>query len=252
MRPMQDIVFDRETAEAFGRDIYGSTKGYVRLHVLWQDLLYAVPAISRHQSMRVVDVGGGMGQFALRLAPLVRDVTLCEPSEAMLRKARKMMHQAGVENVQFVQAKLQGLRKKVDLQFDLVLCHAVLEWLADPHSAVRVLAAMMKRNGYLSLLFYNRNAAVLKRAFAGNFSPEKAAARIRPHALDPDDVREWVRRAALRVVSTSGIRIFHDHLASPVKRGGQLRRLVDMEIAFRQREPFASIAQHVHLVCRKR
>ena len=56
-----------------------------------------------------------------------------------------------------------------DEEFDLVLCHAVLEWLDDPKSAVGDVALLVKQRGHLSLMFYNRFASLLKRTFAGDF-----------------------------------------------------------------------------------
>jgi S-adenosylmethionine-dependent methyltransferase len=44
--------------------------------------------------------------------------------------------------------------------FDVVACHAVLEWLADPGAAVAGLATFLQAGGFLSVMFYNREAAV--------------------------------------------------------------------------------------------
>jgi S-adenosylmethionine-dependent methyltransferase len=248
----RDRVFHGAASAAFERDIYGSTKGDVRLAVLWRDLLAEVPPLGKRRRLRVIDVGGGMGQVAARIAGLGHDVTLCDPSSAMLRRARATMRAASVEDVRFVHATLQDARKAVDGQFDVVLCHAVLEWLAEPRRALPRLVALLKPAGYLSLLFYNRNAVLLKRAFAGDFTPEDRRAANGPWPLDLDDVRSWAARAGLRVVSSSGIRIFHDHVSKPVARGKRLERLIKLEASYRKREPFASIAQHVHLICRRR
>lgn len=43
-------------------------------------------------------------------------------------------------------------------KFDLILCHAVLEWLDDPKSAVRDLARLVKPGCRMSLMFFNRFA----------------------------------------------------------------------------------------------
>jgi S-adenosylmethionine-dependent methyltransferase len=47
--------------------------------------------------------------------------------------------------------------------FDVIICHAVLEWLADPQDALGRLSGLLKADGLLSLMFYNRNASLLKR-----------------------------------------------------------------------------------------
>ena len=49
-------------------------------------------------------------------------------------------------------------------------------------------------------------------------------------------------------MSKVGIRIFHDHMPEQLRRPGNLEALIDAEIEFRRREPFASMGQHVHFV----
>jgi S-adenosylmethionine-dependent methyltransferase len=251
-----DTVFTGAIAEEFDREIYGTTKGEVRLHVLWEDLLAEVPALQAG-GLRVIDVGAGAGQLARRVAELGHEVTLCEPSPDMLAKARALMDEARLSGkVHFVQASAQDARARVEGDFDLVLCHAVLEWVARPRDAVAATVPLMTPDGYLSLMFYNRNAAILKRVLRGDFtgaladSPE--ASPTGPAPLDPARVRGWLARAGLRVQSKSGIRIFHDHLPDSLRAGESLDALLQVETAFRKREPFASLAQHIHYVCRRR
>ena len=40
-----------------------------------------------------------------------------------------------------------------DEMFDVVCCHAVLEWLADPEETVEHLARFLRPEGCLSLMF---------------------------------------------------------------------------------------------------
>jgi S-adenosylmethionine-dependent methyltransferase len=137
-------------------------------------------------------------------------------------------------------------------QFDLVLSHAVLEWLSDPRPAINQLARLVASGGRLSLMFYNRNAVLLKRVLRGEFEaalPGDEPRADKPAALDPDAVRLWLRAAGLRVDSTAGIRLFHDHLPESLRQGDELERLMELETAYRKREPFSLLGQHVHYVC---
>jgi len=68
-------------------------------------------------------------------------------------------------------SSIQDLAEELDGErFDVVCCHAVLEWLADPEGAVGHLADFLGPEGRLSLMFYNRNAALLKRAQEGDLA----------------------------------------------------------------------------------
>jgi 2-polyprenyl-3-methyl-5-hydroxy-6-metoxy-1,4-benzoquinol methylase len=62
----QDADFD-EIGNAFEEDIHGPSKGRVRPHVLWNDLVTAIPEL-RDGALSVLDAGGGAGRIAIRLA----------------------------------------------------------------------------------------------------------------------------------------------------------------------------------------
>lgn len=98
----------------------------------------------------VLDVGAGTGTFALSWieAGGSKELTLIDPSRAMLEQARS-------------QFKLRGLRPKVvacdfegfqsDTKFDAILASHVLEHLGDPLSAMRRFAQMLSAGGRLYL-----------------------------------------------------------------------------------------------------
>ena len=241
-----DADFD-DLGDAFEADVYGTSKGRVRLEVLWEDLLEAVPEIADGK-LSVLDAGGGSGRLAVRLARAGNRVLLCDPSERMLSMARERVEEEGVaDRITLVQSDVAGLADAVSERFDLVCCHAVLEWLADPRAAIGPLAERREPEGRLSLMFYNRNAAVLKRVLRGDFDCDVPAGEG-PTPLDPEEVAGWLEAAGLRVLSKAGVRIFHDHMPPDVVEAG-IERLLEVEKAYRRREPFASLGQHVHLVC---
>jgi S-adenosylmethionine-dependent methyltransferase len=240
-------------AAAFEEDVYGSTKGAVRLAVLWEDLLSELPGL-RRGGLHVLDAGGGAGHIAVRLAKLGNTVVLADPSEEMLAMAAGRAREEGVADaVRLVRSSIQEMDAALGERFDVITCHAVLEWLADPAAALAGLAPFLKPGGRLSLMFYNRNAAVLKRVLRGDFAgalEERPADAAAPVTLAERDVRGWLEEAGLTVESRAGIRIFHDHLPEGVARD-RLEELLAVEKEFRAREPFASLAQHIHLVCRR-
>ncbi|MGB2695832.1 MAG: methyltransferase domain-containing protein [Dehalococcoidia bacterium] len=253
MTVRRDAIFDSAQRATLERDVYGTTMGAVRLHVLWQDLLDAIPTLASG-SMRIIDIGAGMGQIAQRIAALGHDVTVCDPSPEMLDRARTALHESGVSSLRFLESTVQELRANVEGKFDLVMCHAVLEWLAEPQEAINCMAPLLEPQGYLSLMFYNRNAAILKRAIRGDvdaaLTPDTK--REPPWPLDPELVRSWIDAAGLEVTSKAGIRIFHDHIPEEVRSAAKLDELLELEAAYRRHEPFASLGQHVHFICKQK
>lgn len=254
-----DTNFDG-IAASFEGEIYGSSKGYVRERVLWEDLSDGVRRIA-HGGLFVLDAGGGAGRMALRMARFGNRVVLCDPSREMLDRAEQAIREANLSgSVTTVHSPIQDLKSSTDGEFDVVMCHAVLEWLADPKVALSHLAGLLKSDGRMSLMFYNHNAALLKRVFGGEFAE---AMRERREGYSPrgwgdgatplaeETVREWLNEYGLAVESKAGIRIFHDHLPEDIRDQERLDGLLAVERELRKQEPFASLGQHIHLICER-
>lgn len=164
---MSDRHFD-ELATRFAEKIYGGAKGAIRLAVLQADLAEILPP----RPLRVLDIGAGLGHMSLWLAQQGHAVTLTEPAEPMLQGARQQFADAG-QQATFIQAPWQEVEAHVDGRFDLVICHAVLEWLAEPQAILPVLHRLTAADGWLSLAFYNRDALIYRNLLKGHF--KKAA-----------------------------------------------------------------------------
>ena len=74
-------------ADQFADKAYASVKGLVRTYVMHQQLLEHLPP----PPARVLDVGGGAGHQSFPLAQAGYEVTLLDPSAAMLDKARQRL-----------------------------------------------------------------------------------------------------------------------------------------------------------------
>jgi tRNA 5-carboxymethoxyuridine methyltransferase len=254
-----DTCFDG-IASTFEEEIYGSSRGHIRLQVPWADLVADLPEVARG-GLSCLDAGGGAGQMTLRLAQSNNRVLLVDPSREMLDRADLTLRQAGVAAlVSLVRAPIQELRRQVKEQFDLVLCHAVLEWLGEPKSALRDLIPFLKPGGRLSLMFYNRYAALQRRVFRGEYveACRELAEGCGPRGwrngcvpLAEQVVREWLAEFGLTVRSKAGIRMFHDYLPEALRVSDRLEELLEVEKAFRRQEPFASLGHHLHLICER-
>src|ERR1700744_4062003 len=117
-------------ADQFVDEAYASVKGYVRTYVLHQQLLEQLPP----PPASVLDVGGGAGHQSFPLAQAGYDVTLLDPSAAMLDKARQRLGRRPgpvQERVTLVQADGEHAAAAVDgRRFAAVLCHGVVGYLA--------------------------------------------------------------------------------------------------------------------------
>jgi S-adenosylmethionine-dependent methyltransferase len=252
---MEKDVHFNTIAKAFEQDIYGSSKGYIRWNVLWEDLLTELPQL-KQGGLTILDAGGGAGRMTLALAKLGNQVTLCEPSKEMLQKARDLVASENLTaNVTFVNQPLQNFTAQQP--FDVILNHAVLEWLAEPKAALKHLIDQLESKGYLSPMFYSRNAVIFKNILAGDFSLEalqegslKSGWSEQSKPLFAETVMTWLNEFGMQVMSKAGIRIFHDHIAQK-DREDRLEQLLAVEKTLRKQEPFVSLAQHIHLICQK-
>ncbi|WP_263265011.1 methyltransferase domain-containing protein [Pseudomonas sp. RIT-PI-S] len=247
---MKDRHFD-ELAVRFAEKIYGGAKGAIRLAVLQADLLEALPA----RPLRVLDVGAGLGHMGAWLAAQGHRVTLAEPAAPMLAAARERFLEAGLEGT-FIQASWQELAEQPGEPYDLVLCHAVLEWLADPTAIFPALARWVAPEGWLSLAFYNRDALVYRNLLKGHFrklrennlAGEKQS--LTPQMpLDPRELEAQLADA-WRVECRSGVRVFHDYMPAEFQAKASSTDLVSMELEYRRHPAFAGLGRYLHWICR--
>jgi SAM-dependent methyltransferase len=79
------------------------------------------------RTARVLDLGGGAGRFALRIARHVAHVTLVDLSSALLEVARARARAEGIANIAFVQASAQEF--VLSERYDLILIMGVATYL---------------------------------------------------------------------------------------------------------------------------
>ncbi|MCH2340912.1 methyltransferase domain-containing protein [Pseudomonas sp. NPDC047963] len=247
---MSDRHFD-ELATRFAEKIYGGAKGAIRLAVLQADLTEVLP----ERPLRILDIGAGLGHMSLWLAQQGHQVTLAEPAEPMLEGARKQFAEAGQTGT-FIQAPWQDVESHVEGPFDLIICHAVLEWLAEPQTILPVLHRLVAEDGWLSLAFYNRDALIYRNLLKGHFKKLRtqtyAGERQSLTPQQPLDPRELAAQLAphWQVESTSGVRVFHDYMPADFQARTEPADLIEMELAYRRHPSFAGLGRYLHWLCR--
>jgi tRNA 5-carboxymethoxyuridine methyltransferase len=265
-RAREDANFDG-FADRFD-SMYDTSWGQLRLAVLWDHMLEAMPELA-DGGLRVLDAGGGAGRIALKLAELGHDVVLSDPSRAMLARAETSISEAGLADaISVVHAPIQEIGL-TEGPFDAIACHAVLEWVAEPQAALERLVHQLKPGGHLSLMFSNRYGWLLKRLAQGDLDAaevpgvhtpgkERSLAWLRrrfaepsPAPLDEQNVRSWLAELTCTVEAKAGIRIFHDYVRPESRSPDWLEQLLTVEKAYRSIEPYASLGQQTHLVCRR-
>jgi len=249
---MSDRHFDL-LATRFAEKIYGGAKGAIRLAVLQADLTESLP----DRPLRVLDIGAGLGHMSLWLAERGHQVTLAEPAEPMLEGARQRFADAG-HTATFIQAPWQALPDILTERYDLVICHAVLEWLEEPFTILPVLHQLTEDDGWLSLAFYNRDALIYRNLLKGHFRKMRrntmAGEKQSLTPQQPLDPRELAAQleALWRVETQSGVRVFHDYMPVEFQARAELADLLEMELSHRRHPAFAGLGRYLHWMCRPR
>ncbi|CAM5188187.1 methyltransferase domain-containing protein [Alishewanella longhuensis] len=257
---MRDGLTDRNfdnLAGRFSQNIYNTSKGKIRQAVLMRDLL-ELPQLA--SSCTVLDVGGGQGQLALKLAALGHRVWLSDISAEMLQVAKAAALAQGLQTqLNFVHSPLQQLHEQLNAQqYPLVLCHAVLEWLADPQTAIATLKQWVAPGGILSLMFYNKDAHRFSNILYGNFDYVKADMQVKkPVRLNPQnplvsvDVQAWCQHAGFSLLGKTGVRCFHDYLRDRAQQQSHYDELEALELQYNRQEPYASLGRYTHLLLQR-
>ena len=205
-----------------------------------------------------------MGQMSCWLAQQGHTVLLTEPSGEMLTAARHYIHDTlgthSASDITIQQSTIQSLcDETLHHHFDFIVCHAVLEWLANPKETLAQLLSTLKPGGYLSLMFFNQHSKVLRHLVGGDLKPvlegkiasngNNGLAPISP--LIPEDVIGWLEELNFEILSWSGVRCFYDYSHPEVRKRMDIDDVLTLERHYSQQEPWRSIARYQHVVCRK-
>lgn len=254
---MQDRNFD-DIADKFARNIYGTTKGAIRQAVLWQDMTTLLARLPQ-RPLRVLDAGGGEGLMACQLAALGHQVLLCDLSGEMIQRAQLAAEAKGVsQNMQFIQSSAQDIGQHLEQPVDLVLFHAVLEWVEQPQQVLQILVDCLTPGGALSLMFYNYNGLLMRNVVLGNFGyidagmPKRKKRSLSPnHPLDPQQVYRWIEDLGMQIGGKTGIRVFHDYMQNKQQQIQNFDDILALELRYCRQEPFVSLGRYIHLMAHK-
>lgn len=254
----QDRNFD-DIADKFARNIYGSGKGDIRQAVVWQDLQNILFHLGENSTLNVLDAGGGLAQLSQQLAKRGHQVTLCDLSSQMLALAEKEIEQQGLlSQYRFVHSPVQNIGQHLSEPVDLILFHAVMEWLADPKAALDILLSEVRPGGIASIMFYNQNGLLFKNLICGNLThieqgmPHRKRFKLQPQqGLQPELVYQWIEAAGFSILGKSGVRTFHDYMQKTRPGDYTFEQVIALEQQLCRQEPFLSLGRYIHVWAQK-
>jgi S-adenosylmethionine-dependent methyltransferase len=200
---------------------------------------------------RVLDVAGGNGAEAVRLAALGHEVTVLDPAGAMLSTAIDTADAVDVaDRLNVVQAgALDAPAVFARHEFDVVLCHNLLHFVDDRREVLDAVITPLREGGLLSVLgpnadFEPMHAVVCER------DPEQAVRALTQEA-SVGELVTLLAELGVEEVVRYGVRCVSDLLPSVGSDPAFLRELERLELAMADRMPQLLTARFFHLVARR-
>lgn len=230
----------------------GDRREMARTAVVWD----ALADLLDGPRLDVVDIGGGTGGSAVRIAEMGHRVAVVDPSPDALAALSQRATQAGVE----VAGHQGDVSELVDVvgraSADLVLCHGVLE-VVDPAVGLARIRDVVRPGGSLSLLVAQRHAAPVARAVSGHLQsalellagPEEEAVRDIRRFTD-DEVTQFLTTAGFDVDAVQAVRVFADLVPGSLLdlEPGAATTLIELEREASTRSEYRALATQLHFL----
>ena len=238
-------------------------EGRLRLDLPLANLQEFLPHGER--PMRALDVGGGTGANAVRLARLGFHVTLLDSSPAMLNIAERAAQESGVAKKIALKVGDAALLASVfqAASFDLILCHNVLEFVDDPGAVLREAArALRNSSSILSVLVRNRAGELLKAALLNgdlaaaerNLTSDWGDESLyggKVRLFTAESLQAMLEAASLMVAARRGVRIIADYLPPKISRSAEYGSVFQLERKLGRRPEFAAVARYTHYLAHR-
>ncbi|MGW3046324.1 methyltransferase domain-containing protein [Kitasatospora sp. NPDC001159] len=240
----------------------------------WGRLRYSIAEanLERHLSglgsgpLRVLDLAGGDGGDAVRLAARGHHVTVVDYAPAMLLAATERAAEAGLaEKITCVEADVTVLPHDLAAgAFDVVLCHNLLQYMDDIPNTLAAVLSPLRPGGLVSVMAVNRHSAPLNIAVR-DMDPAAAHAALESDQLHTqifdstltlhtaEEIIPVLQDLGCKDINHYGIRSFCDYITDDARKYdpafyADLERL---ELAVTNRAPYMHTARIFQLTARK-
>jgi len=238
----------------------------------WGRLRYSIALanLGRHldgHPLHILDAGGGNGLEAILLAAQGHTVTLLDLTGEMLAEARRNAEAGGVaERMAFYQADLAAIPDLFpEAQFDLVLCHNVLQYAGDLDASIRAVCHPLQSGGLLSAICVNRYSEPYRQALM-QLDLDAAYASLDAdtvfaytfgvpvQAYVAEDLVGPLEQAGCSVIGRYGVRCVNDYVSDNNLKYDPafFARLERLELAMTDRYPYYLLARFFQLIARKK
>ncbi|HLD36815.1 MAG TPA: class I SAM-dependent methyltransferase [Planctomycetota bacterium] len=233
--------------------------------VTWHNLKRFLPRLA---GLRVLDIGGGTGLWALKLAKSGFEVTVADISQKMLDKAKDKAAQAGFgSKISFLKSDICDLSSFAPDSFDLVLAQGdPLSCCADARQAVKEVHRVLKPKGFFIAsvdnkfggmrVFVNQGAIDELEQFVKtgktNWFTKNEAEQYPITYFTPDGLRKLFAQGGFEMLSLIGKVVLPLASGSEIlKDKNMFDRLLKLELKLHAEETLLGGAGHLEITGRK-
>ena len=216
--------------------------------------------------LRILDAGGGNGVDSLALARMNHQIDLVDTSQQMLDDANVTAALSGASGrIQTHALDILSLGKKFpEPDFDIVLCHNVIQFVDDLEPVLDMMLKILRPGGFLSLITANQYSFAYQAAFLESdldkaydsldqtiqYSP---TFKMEMQAFRANELSVMLKEKGCEIENHYGIRCMYNYWGTneeknDVEVNEKLRKL---EFELSNREPYKHTARLFQLIARK-
>ncbi len=236
----------------------------------WQQvrLKVEISNLFRHvgqSGLKILDAGGGNGYASIPFAQNGCQVVVADYSKAMITDGEKLMSELGLDKcVTFVEVRLEDLSNAIRTQdFDVVLCHNVLQYVESVPVVLRSILRPLKSQGTISIVCLNRYSIAYHQAFfRGDLQAAKTAIGATEtntifdsvaRALAVDEIVPMLEAENCIIEADYGVRCMMDYWGDNERKSepNTLAQLEELEFALSGEYPYKLLARFFQVIARK-
>jgi S-adenosylmethionine-dependent methyltransferase len=244
-------------ADQFVDGHYGSLRGRVRTHVIDRHLRWHLPP----PPARLVDVGGGAGHQSIPLARDGYQITIVDPSSAMLERAERLIAEEPPEvaaRLRLACASGEQASEALDGErFSGVLCHGVMMYVDELSPFVAALGGLALEGGVVSIVTKNVDNLAIRPALEGKWSEaleafdsdhQQNGLGVDTRGDSVDGISDMLEQVGVQRIAWYGVRLFTDGWTRELPKNDPESDVLAVELEASRRDPYRQMSRLFHIV----